>query len=105
MAGAFTENQPDFSHLAPGETKSFSQYWYPLAGTGPALAASLGAALGVEVGQERTTLRMDATTDLGSVRLLVRSATDVLLDTALGSVGLPRRRCGRCPRPFSGHCR
>ena len=34
MAGAFTDNQPDFSHLAPGETKSFSQYWYPLAGTG-----------------------------------------------------------------------
>jgi len=82
MAGAFTENQPDFSHLAPGETKSFSQYWYPLAGTGPAVAATLQAALGVEVGEERTTLRLDATSDIGSVRLLVRSAGDVVLDAA-----------------------
>ncbi len=82
MAGAFTENQPDFSHLAPGETKSFSQYWYPLAGTGPAAAATLEAALGVEVGEELTTLRLDATTDLGPVRLLVRSAGEVVLDTA-----------------------
>ena len=81
MAGAFTENQPDFSHLAPGETKSFSQYWYPLAGTGPAVAASLQAALGVEVNQEVTILRLDATTDLGVVRLLVRSEAAVLLDT------------------------
>ena len=81
MAGAFTENQPDFSHLAPGETKSFSQYWYPLAGTGPAVAASLQAALGVEVDGDRTILRLDATTDLGAVRLLVRGDTGVVLDT------------------------
>ncbi len=81
MAGAFTENQPDFSHIAPGETKSFSQYWYPLAGTGPAVAASLQAALGVEVGAGSTTLRLDATADLGNVRLLVRAGADVILDT------------------------
>ena len=27
MAGAYTDNQPDFSFLAPGETRTFSQYW------------------------------------------------------------------------------
>ena len=69
-------------HLAPGETKSFSQYWYPLAGTGPAAAATPEAALGVEVGEDLTTLRLDATTDLGSVSLLVCSAGEVVLDTA-----------------------
>ncbi len=81
MAGAFTENQPDFSHIAPGETKSFSQYWYPLAGTGPAVAADLRAALGVEVTGDATTLRLDATVDLGDVRLLVRCGPDIVLDT------------------------
>ncbi len=30
MAGVYTDNQPDFSFLAPGETKTFSQYWYPI---------------------------------------------------------------------------
>ena len=29
MAGAYTDNQPDFSWLQPYETKTFSQYWYP----------------------------------------------------------------------------
>jgi tetratricopeptide (TPR) repeat protein len=73
MAGVFTDNQPDFSHLAPGETKSFSQYWYPIAGTGPAVAASLEVALGIEVGGSTTTLRLDATRDLGPVELVVTS--------------------------------
>lgn len=71
MAGAFTENQPDFSFLAPGETKRFTQYWYPLAGTGPAVAATRQLALGVELGPERTAVRLDATQDLGSVSLVV----------------------------------
>ena len=30
MAGVYTDNQPDFSFLAPGETKTFSQFWYPI---------------------------------------------------------------------------
>ncbi len=45
MAGAFTDNQPDFSFLAPGETKAFSQFWYPIQGIGPAQQATLDAAL------------------------------------------------------------
>ena len=72
MAGVFTDNQPDFSHLAPGETKTFSQYWYPLAGTGPAVAAGLELALGVEVDGGRTTLRFDATRPVGAAEVTVR---------------------------------
>jgi len=45
MAGVFTDNQPDFSFLAPGETKSFSQYWYPIREIGPAQRATLDAAV------------------------------------------------------------
>jgi hypothetical protein len=45
MAGVFTDNQPDFSFLAPGETKSFSQYWYPIREIGPAQEANLDAAV------------------------------------------------------------
>ncbi len=45
MGGVFTDNQPDFSFLAPGETRSFTQYWYPIQKTGPALAANQHAAL------------------------------------------------------------
>ncbi|PPF90110.1 DUF5107 domain-containing protein [Subtercola sp. Z020] len=44
MAGAYTDNQPDFSFLAPGETKTFSQYWYPIQRIGPVDQATLDAA-------------------------------------------------------------
>ena len=40
MAGVYTDNQPDFSFLAPGETKTFSQFWYPIRKIGPPQAAN-----------------------------------------------------------------
>lgn len=49
MAGVFTDNQPDFSWLAPGETKVFSQFWYPIQEIGPAVAANLDAAVSLDV--------------------------------------------------------
>lgn len=48
MAGVYTDNQPDFSWLLPGETKTFSQYWYPISDMGPAHQASPDAAVNVQ---------------------------------------------------------
>jgi len=45
MAGVFTDNQPDFSFLQPGETKAWSQYWYPIQKIGPAHHANVEAAV------------------------------------------------------------
>ncbi|MGA8593206.1 MAG: DUF5107 domain-containing protein [Bryobacteraceae bacterium] len=45
MAGVYTDNQPDFSFLAPYETKTFSQYWYPIQRIGPPLKANSDAAV------------------------------------------------------------
>ncbi|MDF3058987.1 MAG: hypothetical protein K0R17_3202, partial [Rariglobus sp.] len=49
MAGVFTDNQPDFSFLQPGETKSWSQFWYPIREIGAAQHANLDAALGLRL--------------------------------------------------------
>jgi len=49
MAGVFTDNQPDFSFLAPGETREFSQFWYPIQDVGVVHQATREAALSVEV--------------------------------------------------------
>lgn len=48
MAGVFTDNQPDFSWLAPGETKRFSQFWYPVPAIGAAHQATTDAAVHVD---------------------------------------------------------
>ncbi|NQX04273.1 DUF5107 domain-containing protein [Rathayibacter sp. VKM Ac-2856] len=49
MAGVYTDNQPDFSWLMPGETKTFSQYWYPISGIGVAHQATRDAAVHLDV--------------------------------------------------------
>ncbi|MGW8482037.1 DUF5107 domain-containing protein [Microbacterium sp. NPDC055903] len=47
MAGVYTDNQPDFAWLVPGETKRFSQYWFPIHAIGAARQASTDAAIAV----------------------------------------------------------
>ena len=48
MAGVYTDNQPDFSWLLPGETRAFSQYWYPIPAIGVAHQATPDAVVNVE---------------------------------------------------------
>lgn len=48
MAGVYTDNQPDFSFLAPYETKVFRQFWYPIRRIGPPVNATRFAALSIE---------------------------------------------------------
>jgi tetratricopeptide (TPR) repeat protein len=48
MAGAYTDNQPDFAWLQAYETKTFSQYWYPIQKIGPAKNANTEAAVNLE---------------------------------------------------------
>ncbi len=49
MAGVFTDNQPDFTFIAPGETKAFSQYWYPIQRIGIVHQANLDAAVHLSI--------------------------------------------------------
>jgi tetratricopeptide (TPR) repeat protein len=48
MAGVFTDNQPDFSWLHPYETRTFSQFWYPIREIGPAKNANRFVAVNLE---------------------------------------------------------
>ena len=53
MAGVFTDNQPDFSWLMPGETRTWSQFWYPIRAIGPAQKANIEAAVSLKVEGKR----------------------------------------------------
>ncbi len=53
MSGVYTDNQPDFSFLQPGETKTWSQYWYPIQMIGPVQHANLAAAVSLQLGARR----------------------------------------------------
>ena len=56
MAGVYTDNQPDFSFLAPYETRTFSQYWYPIRDIGPARMANLEGAISLHEEKGRARL-------------------------------------------------
>lgn len=53
MTGVFTDNQPDFTYIMPGETKTFSQVWYPVRGIGEVKNASRGGAVSLEVDKNK----------------------------------------------------
>src|SRR6218665_428232 len=84
MAGVFTDNQPDSAFLKPGETKTFSQYWYPIQETGPVHQATRDAAVRLDVttADGRTTIRAAVATTAArsGARVLVRTATRAILD-------------------------
>lgn len=71
MAGVYTDNQPDFSYLAPGEVREFSQYWYPIAGTGAAHQASKDAAMSLVVEDGGARIRVSASRRIDSALLRV----------------------------------
>lgn len=54
MSGVYTDNQPDFSYLAPYETKTFSQYWWPIQHVGPVQEANCEAAIRLVVAEDRS---------------------------------------------------
>ncbi|MEO7717326.1 MAG: DUF5107 domain-containing protein, partial [Capsulimonas sp.] len=61
MAGVYTDNQPDFSFLQPGETKTWSQYWYPIQKIGAAQHANLDCAVRLEIGDDAAKIGVSVT--------------------------------------------
>ena len=48
MTGVYTDNQPDFTWIAPYESREFEQYWYPIRDIGEVKNASIDAAVNME---------------------------------------------------------
>jgi tetratricopeptide (TPR) repeat protein len=71
MAGVYTDNQPDFSFLQPGETKSWSQYWYPIQQTGPVQHANLNAAISLSIAKQQLRLGIAVTAQQTDVTVSV----------------------------------
>ncbi|MCC7377576.1 MAG: DUF5107 domain-containing protein [Verrucomicrobiales bacterium] len=73
MAGVFTDNQPDFSFLAPGETRRWSQYWYPIRGLGPVCQANEEAALSLRIDGRKIRIGVQVTAELAGAILRIEA--------------------------------
>lgn len=78
MAGVYTDNQPDFSFLQPGETKSWSQYWYPIQKIGPARHANRAAAVSLRASGNTIRLGIAVTAAIPGARVRLTGAGGLL---------------------------
>ncbi|HWJ08994.1 MAG TPA: DUF5107 domain-containing protein, partial [Nocardioides sp.] len=79
MAGVYTDNQPDFAWLEPGETKEFSQLWFPIHEIGPANQATAEAAVRLDVADGVVAGGVCLVSER-DVRVTVTAGDDVIVD-------------------------
>lgn len=80
MAGVYTDNQPDFSFLHPYETKSFSEYWYPIKEIGVVKNANRFVAVNLEVEPGRARVAACATEGFPRATLILSAGKRTLLE-------------------------
>ncbi len=80
MSGSFSDNQPDFTYIMPGEMKTFKQIWYPICGIGEAKNATEKAALSFSVKNGTLTTGAVPTSPRPGARFVVTYKDRVLLD-------------------------
>lgn len=80
MAGAFTDNQPDFSWLFPYETRTWSQFWYPIQQIGPVKNANRLAAINVEPSGSQLQVGICVTENFKNAKIRVTRAGKTLLE-------------------------
>lgn len=78
MAGVFTDNQPDFAFLQPFETKTFTQYWYPIQKIGPAVKANEDFAISVRSSGGVARVGVASVRDVPNAQITVKDGDQVL---------------------------
>ncbi|MBP6977874.1 MAG: DUF5107 domain-containing protein [Bacteroidales bacterium] len=69
MTGVYTDNQPDFSWLQPGEEKTFIQYFMPYRDIGMVKNASKDALLGLEIAGSQVEIKLFVTSPFEGIRV------------------------------------
>jgi tetratricopeptide (TPR) repeat protein len=99
MAGVYTDNQPDFSYLAPWETKTFTQYWYPIHRIGPPVAANVAAAISLSSREGYVEIGVHVTEPRDEITVVLRCAeTEITRWTATPTVANPLLLKARHPK-------
>ena len=81
MVGAYSDNQPDYSWINPGEIREFSQIWYPIKGIKGVKNATVDAAVNFEpVDNKNYRVGYCTTTLYENARVLVKYKDQVLMD-------------------------
>jgi tetratricopeptide (TPR) repeat protein len=81
MVGAFSDNQPDYSWIRPGEVKTWKQFWYPVRDIQGFKNANLNGAVNLEKRREnKVFLGYYSTQKIEKARIILRNSEKVILD-------------------------
>jgi len=78
QAGAYSDNQPDFHWLQPGEVKSYSQYFFPVRGIDGFKKANLNGALNLSFENNSARIGVYSTSVLKSARIVLKQKDDII---------------------------
>jgi tetratricopeptide (TPR) repeat protein len=73
MTGVYTDNQPDFSWLQPGEEKSWVQYFMPYTEVGYVKNATKDAIVNVEIQNGCATIILYTTSEFKDLRVILKN--------------------------------
>jgi tetratricopeptide (TPR) repeat protein len=80
MCGVYTDNQPDFTWLMPGEEKSFSQYFMPYRDLGVVKNATKEAMVNLEVENGKATIKVYTTASYHAGKVLLTCGDRILVE-------------------------
>lgn len=83
MAGAYSDNQPDYSWIQPGEVKTWKHYWYPTRKLGSAKKANRDAALNLEVTNQTAFIALNTTAAFRNARLTLTRGDETLFSQTI----------------------
>ncbi len=73
MAGAYSDNQPDYSWIQPYEVKTITQTWFPIKELGGMSFANVNGALNLELNENAANLNILATSLVRNAQILLFS--------------------------------
>jgi len=80
MCGVYTDNQPDFSWIMPGEEKTFSQYFMPYRDLGVVKNATKEAMVNLEFQEGSVVVKAYTTAVYPAGKIILRAGQEVLLN-------------------------
>jgi len=81
MVGGYSDNQPDYSWIQPGETKVLEQTWYPLRNMGSVKQATSDAAINLEMAAAGAVrLSVNASAEYKDARVVLQAGEKTLYE-------------------------
>jgi tetratricopeptide (TPR) repeat protein len=83
MAGGYSDNQPDYSWIEAGQTRTLAQHWYPIRELGGLKAANTEAALDLSVEDATARIAVNATSRRPDTRVRLTAGDEAVFEESL----------------------